>query len=137
MGWASIEEVAAYTGETVTAPQLAQAEATIDLATGRTYAEDSARTNSRDTYWIKLAVCYQAAWMLAQPDMFARTNVRSVAQEGGGTTALTDDALTVAPLAKQAIERLSWRRSRSLHTRSRASLSPGVDDDDDHDWQPL
>lgn len=136
MGWASIEQVATYTGETVTEQQLARAEATVDLATGRTYANDYARTDDRDAYWLKLAVAYQAAWMLAQPDMFARTDVTNVAQDGGGTTGLTADALTLAPLAKRAIEHLSWRRTRSLSVRPRAGLAPRVVDED-HDWRPL
>lgn len=136
MGWASVADVLEATGATVSEAQLAQAAATIEIHTGRPYDEDTAaRTGSRDTHWLKRAECYQAVWQLAQPDLFERSNVTQVAQEGGGTTGLTPDALTLAPLAKRAVEQLSWRRSRSLHTPS--PRRAGVDVDDCGDWRPL
>ena len=136
MSWASIADVEETTGKTVSEAQLLQAAATIELHTGRPYNEDvAAKTSVRDTHWLKRAEAYQAAWMLAQPDAFARSNVTQVAQEGGGTTGLTHDALTLAPFAKKAINRLSWRRSRSV--QAQPFVPDGGVDDDDADWQPL
>lgn len=135
MSWASTADVLEVTGVTVTEAQLALAAATIEPHSGRPYtATVAAVTGAKDTHWLKRAECFQAVWQLAQPDLLQRMNVKEVVTEQG-TTELNDDALTLAPLAKRALSRLSWRRSRSVMARpARAGV---VDLDDAGDWRPL
>lgn len=138
--WATIADVSSVTGATVSQSQLDQANAVIELHAGKIYTLASANTGTRDTEWMRRACCYQAAWMLAQPDMFQRIDMSQMTQESRAV-GLKDHALVMAPLAKRALARVSWLRSRSLHVRS-----PYVDglgpisgaivdyDDDDGGW---
>jgi hypothetical protein len=115
--WATTADVLSLTGSTVTDDQLAQANAVLELHSGRFYTDALARTGTRDIEWMRRACSYQAAWMLSQPDMFARIDISQVAQEGRAV-GLKDHALVLAPLAKRALARVSWLKSRSLHVRS-------------------
>jgi hypothetical protein len=45
--------------------------------------------------------------MEGQPDLFTRMNVKQLGQDGLSAT-LSGDALTLAPLAHKALNRLSW-----------------------------
>lgn len=116
-GWASTADVLSITGVTVTTEQLAQANAVIEMHAGRLYTDAITRTGSRDIEWMRRACSYQAAWMLSQPDVYARVDMSAISQEGRSVQ-LKDDALTIAPLAKRALARVSWLKSRSLHVRS-------------------
>jgi hypothetical protein len=76
-----------------------------------------AAIGTRDQHWLKLAVAYQTAWLESQPDAFERIEVT---EAGGATnrTMLTDSSLQLAPFAKDALRRVSWLKSRSLHVRA-------------------
>lgn len=133
MSWASVSDVDDITGVTVTTAELALAASTVDIHSGRPYTADiAAVTGTRDTYRLKQAEAFQAAWLQAQPDLLQRLNVTTVPGEGG-TTQLGGDALTLAPYAAQALSKLSWKRSRSVRVRP-AMASAGVDDEDDTGW---
>lgn len=114
--WAQAADVAAYTGVTVTDAQVMQAQAVMDMFSARTY-DAAARIGTRDLYWLKLATAYQAAWMLAQPDLFTRLDFQAIAM-GNRPVQLKDQALLIGPLALKALRRCSWMRSRSFHVRS-------------------
>jgi hypothetical protein len=136
--WATAADVLSLTDATVTDAQLTQANAAIELHAGRLYTEAAARTGTRDLEWMRRACAYQAAWMLAQPDMFQRIDFTQVAEGGGRPVPLKDHGLVLAPLAKRALGRVSWLRSRSLHVRSPfqdglGPLSTAVIDSDDDD----
>jgi hypothetical protein len=140
--WATVDDVISLTGADVSSTQLARANAAIELHTGRLYTDAATRTGTRDLEWMRRACAYQAAWMLSQPDMFARLDLSAVTQEGRAV-GLKEHALVLAPLAKRALARVSWLRSRSLHVRSpfEDSLGPVVlggavvdYDDDDGGW---
>lgn len=113
-GWATIADVSNLTGSVVTDAQLSQANAVIELHSGRVYSLAHANTGARDLEWMRRACAYQAAWMLSQPDMFSRMDITSV----GSGVGLKEKGLVLAPLAKQALNRVSWLKSRSLHVRS-------------------
>lgn len=119
--WATTADVLTFTGTEVTEQQLAQAAATIDLHAKRTY-DDVTRVGSRDRYWLKLAVVYQAAWLTAQPDAFQRMAIDSLGQAslggGRGTTKFEPGAMLLGPYAKKALKCVSWLKSRSLHVQS-------------------
>jgi hypothetical protein len=114
--WAQAADVTAVTGATVTDAQVMQAQAIVDMFSARTY-EAKTRIGSRDLYWLKLTVAYQAVWMQSQPDMFSRLDFASISA-GGRPVQLKDDSLRIAPLASKALRRCSWMRSRSYHVRS-------------------
>lgn len=114
--WAQASDVASKTGVTVTDAQVMQAQAVMDMCSARTY-DAKARIGSRDQYWLLLATAYQCAWMLAQPDLFTRLDFQTIAA-GSRPVQLKDDSLLLGPLAKKALRRCSWMRSRSYHVRS-------------------
>ena len=135
--WCTVADVLLFTGKTVTDAQLAQAAAALELHLGRTYYETvsnpdggTVKVGRRDLEWIRRACAYQAGWMLAQPDMYQRLDMDALASTGRPIT-LKDRALVLAPLARRALQRVSWLRSRSLHIRSRftdglSELSPNA-----------
>ena len=111
--WASIQDVVDATGAVVDAPALVIATTAIETRTGLIQAVGRVYLSRRDYYWLKLAVCYQAAWMLAQFDYFNRLDAEFIIQDGQRAN-FRHDALTLAPMAKSAIRRLSWRGTRTL-----------------------
>lgn len=130
--WAQADDVLAVTGETVTDAQVLRAQAIIDMFTARVYSADLLlRIGSRDLYWLKLAVAYQAAWMLSQPDLYSRLDFATISA-GSRPVELKEDTLRIAPFASKALKRVSWLRSRSLHVRSPFTdgLSPISSDPD-------
>jgi len=114
--WATAADVTSLTGTTVTDTQLGMANAAVELHAGRLYSA-AATTGSKDVEWMRRACAYQAVWMLAQPDIFTRLELEAVAASGRPVP-ITPTALTVAPLARRALGRVSWLKSRSLHVRS-------------------
>jgi hypothetical protein len=123
LSWASVADVSALTGVTVDTTVLMQAQGIVDLFAGRTYAAVT-RTGTRDAEWLKRAVAYQAAWILQQPDLFARLDFTSVTSVNGSSS-ITESALTLAPLARMALKKASWLKSRSLHVRAPFQDGPG------------
>lgn len=141
--WAQADDVLAITGETVTDAQVMRAQAIIDLFTARTY-DALPRIGSRDLYWLKQAVAFQAAWMLSQPDLYSRLDFATIAA-GSRPVQLKENTLLIAPFAGKALRRVSWLRSRSLHVRSPFTdgLTPISSDPDSagndfyEQWGPL
>lgn len=112
--WATIAEVSEITGITVDDGQLARAQGVIELAVGRT--ADATHIGARDLRWLKRAVAYQAAWMKDQADYFTRLDVDRSSQDGASQDYRGRQDL--APLAKTALRKVTWRRSRSVSTES-------------------
>lgn len=139
--WVEPQEVIDVTGVVVTDQQLAQAQASVEMFSNRISA-DSDRIRPRDLYWLGRAVAYQAAWEQGQFDLNTRLDTTS-AQQDGAVATLGEHAIILSPRAKQALQRVSWMRSRTVHIRSpfesgRASRNPLVDSEDgDADWQPM
>lgn len=115
--WATPERVYELTGVAVQPEQLGQAQGVIDLYAGATMA-DAAQIKGRDTRLLEQAVAYQAAWLAFQADAFTRTDVTAVNQDGVSATFAGEDALTLGPLARRCLARLSWRKSRSVSIRA-------------------
>jgi len=138
MSWATIQQVTNLTGKTVNATQLAQASATIELHTGAIEAVERVYLSVRDAYWLRLAVCYQAAWQTPTPDFFERMDVTSASQDGQSAS-YTADSLTLAPLARRAIRRLSWKGTRTLMPAGsmRPEAYNPLVSDENQAWRPL
>ena len=118
MGWATVQDVDDLTGVTVTDPQIAIAQAIIEIHVARTEDVPADTITARDVQWLKRAVAYQTVWVNANPDLFTRIEHVTILQDGVEVRDLPPDALTLAPLAKKAIRRLSWMKTRSIHTPS-------------------
>jgi hypothetical protein len=114
--WTDTATVLQVTGTEVTDAQLGMAQADIEVMTGRTY-DDTARIRPRDLYWLGRAVAYQAAWAAGQPGLAQRMDVTAQSQDSVSAN-LTEHGVVLAPMAFRAMNRLSWRRSRTVHVRS-------------------
>lgn len=139
--WATVQQVLATTGATVTAAQLAQAQDDIEIFTNRIYA-DTDRIRTRDLYWLGRAVARQAAWIAGQFGLETRLDATQIQQDQVSST-LTGDGLVLAPMAARALRRVSWMRSRTAHIRSAVEgAGPLVGDplsdasDDSFVWAP-
>lgn len=148
MTWATTEDVTTYTGATATSAQLAQAQALVEVFADTTEdASDTGNISAKNLRLLKLAVAYQAAWITAHPDQFTNMDLTQVQQDGLIATFTHHNAGVLAPMAKRCIDRLSWRRIRSLRIgpmlgaeRSvprRMNLTSAVRDDDDPRWRPI
>lgn len=141
--WATVADVLQYTQVSVTDAQLAVAAGTVDLHAKRTY-DDVSRVGSRDQYWLKLAVCYQCAWLTQQFDAFTRLDITSLGQNRS-ITQLGPNAMTLGPFAKKALKNVSWLKARSLHVQSPFTDGVGVlgtdplssGSDDLYPWTPI
>ncbi len=113
MSWATPAEASGITGVTVTQAQLDTANAVIEIYVGVTTAAlDNLRP--RDVRLLKKGESFQAAWQASQVDYTGRSDTDLVSQDGLQFSKGDPDMHVLAPLAKAAISRLSWRRSRSL-----------------------
>lgn len=139
--WASVADITAATGVTVATSVRNLAANVIELTTGLIEAVERTDISDRDRYFLKLAVCYQAAWIVAQPDYLERNAVASASQDGQAATGGNPDWLVLAPLARKALKRLSWRGVRTVSTQPGRRTGVNVNDDDYEDalpgWEPV
>lgn len=141
--WADADTTLAVTGVEVTDQQLLQAQADIEILTGRMW-DDTARIRPRDLYWLGRAVAYQAVWAQGQAGLAVRMDLTSSTQDGVSAN-LTGDAVVLAPMAARAINRISWRRSRTVHVRSPfvdggswIGINPLIEGNDElQPWRPM
>lgn len=147
MTWATTSDVATYTGISVTAAQVEQAQALVEIFADVTEdASEGGLIAEKNLRLLKLAVAYQTAWITAHPDAFTNLDASSVSQDQVSANLRHENALILAPLAKRCIDRLSWKRNRALRIRPRAqfgtipptlNLFSAVLDDNDPRWQNL
>lgn len=135
--WATEAETLTLTGLPVEEADLVKAQAVLDLHVGRTI-HSAAAVGDADLHYLKLATAYQSVWMKSQLDMFSRIDFTEVTQDST-SAGINKDGLTLAPLAARALQRLSWKRSRSL--RVNGVDGPTVDftneaSDRYHGWLP-
>ena len=116
MAWATVDEVEDTTGVTVTATDLAQAQAVIEIYANRN--EDATDgLIARDIYWLQMAVCWQAAWQSQQYGYASRTYAWSHMQDGLSVMHNNQSQADLAPLAARALKNLSWKGSKTIVTR--------------------
>lgn len=143
--WCTVAEVAGITGKTVTVVDRNLAAFSVELTTGLIESTAHVDLKRRDAYWLRQAVAFQAAWLSETPDYLERNDVSAASQDGQSVT-LKPDALVLAPLARRALKRLSWRGTRSVRPlrvdergriRLAADYVPLEAHDDLQDWRPL
>lgn len=122
MSWATGAQATTITGQAVTDAQCDAAQYVIELFSDTTQDAD-ADQSPRTLRLLGSAVAYQAAWMIGQIDVMNRIAVLSSSQDGMSFQTDDDDALLLAPLAKRALDRLPWRRSRSVWTGRRGGAT--------------
>lgn len=138
--WASIADVLEVTGKTVTAAERGIAVRSLEPIIGVIEAVDRPDISDRDRYWLKLATCYQAAFVLDNPDLFSRADVTSASQDGESANFRNVDAHLLAPLARKCIRRLSWRSLTRSKDRApqRGPLNILSEEyDDSLAWKPV
>lgn len=116
--WATLADVLSLTGVDAEPDTLTQAEGVVELFAGIS-PDNTTELSGGNARMLRAAVAYQTAWMESQVDVTSRTDVASLDQDGVRVTPAHADALVLAPLAKRALDRLSWRgrRSTRLHRR--------------------
>jgi len=115
--WATADDLLSYLGVTLQDPRyLTLANTDITVYANRSYAA-SAGIGNRDLLALKLATCYQAAWLPSQSDALTRTNVESSTADGESVRFKSDAQQNLAPLALRALKNLSWKGSRTLAIR--------------------
>lgn len=143
--WSTPAEATSITGQTITQAQLNVAYYVVEMFTGAVVNSRSNLAN-RDLRTLKKAEAYQAAWMAAQIDLTGRSDATLVSQDGLQYSKGDPDMHILGPLAKAAIMRLSWMRTRTidpltptqaLALRNKAyAETKGIlgYDDEDQDW---
>lgn len=123
----TIANVQALTGVDVTADKIEQALAQVDLHAGADLYDDDVvgRLSPRNLRRVSQAVCYQAAWLKDQIDVYSRLDVSEIAGSttNGGVTPRDELTIRLAPLARSCLERCSWRTRKTsvmAATRKRA-----------------
>ncbi len=138
--WATVADVLALTGKTVTEATRTHAASSIEDHTGLLEEVERTDISDRDRKWLQKAVCYQAAWIVAQPDYLERNAVAEAEQDGQKAVMANRDWLTLAPLARKCLKRLSWRGVRTVDTLGRSTTPVNINSDeyeDTLDWSPV
>lgn len=145
MAWATVDDVATYTGREASPEALALAQVMIELFAGATeIASDDELISSKNLRLLGQAVAFQAVWLDAHPDVLEAMDVEGVSQDGLSATYANVNAHLLAPLADRCLRRLSWRREirigKGRWSTRRASDRGNRDSavrDDQYEWSPL
>lgn len=146
--WATVTEAQGIThDQTLAQADVDFAEETILLYSERT-PED--RIKTRDLFWLKRAVSWQATWQMSQPGYRERSNAKQVSQDGTRVIwadpeeALNPALYMLAPNALRALKNCSWFKTRSVRFRPsrphRSEDNPFPWDyksNDSHPWEPM
>lgn len=118
MAWATTAEVLTYTGITVTAAEVNQAQFIVELFADTTEdASTQGFISTKNLRFLKMAVAYQAAWITEHPDVFTHVDISTMLQDGLQFTRGHENAMLLAPFARRSINRLSWKRNRSIKVK--------------------
>lgn len=115
--WATVEDVLAITGQTVSENDVTAAGYVIDTWANRTI-EVKPRLRPRDVHWLKVATAYQTVWQRVQPGYLTHlTNVTDYNQDGMLTRFDSKADQSLAPNAARTLKNLSWKITRTLRTK--------------------
>lgn len=125
--WATIADVQLYTKIASSQEDVDSAQFMIELfadveyndtmdASGNVLTTSTGRAviGSRDLRYLKMAVAYQAGWMTDHPDLFTQVDIGSMNQDGIFFVYKNENAALLAPMARRALGRLSWKRSNNI-----------------------
>lgn len=142
--WATVADVALYTGAVVTLPEMAQAQDIIDLFSGITFGAYQ-NISPRNLRHLNRALCYQAAWIQARPDLYTQTEVASHNHDAASFTPMGENAMLLAPFARRWLNRLTWankplrvrRRYDQFDTDDTRHSRDSAVADDAQPWAPM
>lgn len=145
MGWATMDQVAEWTGEECTQKALARAQVMIEIFSGTTtLASDEELISGRNLRLLGQAVAFQAVWLDEHPDVLGAMDVEGVSQDGLNAQYANVNAHLLAPMATRCLARLSWRREirvgrgrwSTRHVTDHGTRDSAVRDDQ-YEWSPL
>lgn len=111
--WTTAEQATAITNQSLTTGDLEAANAILEIWVGVT-PDLKDRLRPRDVRLLEKAEAFQAAWMKHKPALLERSDTDRVIQDTLQYDKGDRDMHVMAPLAKAAVQRLSWRAARSL-----------------------
>lgn len=115
MAWATVAEVLAMTGETVTAQDVAIASAMIDTKAGTSDDLPEDAISAKDRAHLKKAAIWQSVFVASKPGLL--TDLEAVTQSsaaGASQSRKSISAVMYAPLALLELENLSWNGTRTV-----------------------
>lgn len=118
--WCTVAEAAAITNETLTTGDLVRANQILEIyvAVKPSAREAIAKKSWRNLELLKKAEAFQAAWLKSKPALLERSDVDQVIQDSLQFTKSDQDSHVLAPLAKAAIQRISFRGARTINPLS-------------------
>lgn len=124
--WTTAEQATAITNQSLTTGDLEAANAILEIWVGVT-PDLKERLRPRDVRLLEKAEAFQAAWMKYKPALLERSDTDRVIQDTLQYDKGDRDMHVMAPLAKAAIQRLSWRSARTIDplTPSQAAVLRG------------
>lgn len=152
--WATPAQASAITNKPVSQEDLDAAQVVIDLFSNATI-EASASIGAKNLRWLRYAVSYQAIWQAARVDFGTEMDVTQVTQDGHTFSKGNAASYELAPLARRALFKLSWNKTRTMDPLSpeeAIALKYGGSDwggpqlgvegneewlDDSHGWDPM
>lgn len=149
--WITAADASTVTGETIADADVAKAMPIIEIFSGVT-TDATPDLRSKDLRMLRYATAYQAAWMKPNASVLTGSDIQSASQDSVSFTRFTEghaDAGVLAPLASRCLQRLSWRRSKTVQSysawdyleRRRYAGDEGPFEDEPEDeygeWRPL
>jgi hypothetical protein len=111
--WATPVEASIITNKAVSQEDLESAMSVIDLYSNASI-EASGNVGARNLRWLKVAVSWQAVWQAARVEYGVNMDVDQVTQDGHTFWKGYEDAHLLAPLARRALFKLSWSKTRTI-----------------------
>lgn len=111
--WATPAEAGVITNKSVSQEDLDTAQGVIDLYSNVSI-EASGAVGNRNLRWLKYAVSWQAVWQAARVDYGTAMDVDQVTQDGHTFSKGNVDAHILSPVARRALRKLSWNKTRTL-----------------------
>lgn len=111
--WATPAQAGVITNKAVSQEDLDTAQGVIDIYSNVT-VEASGSLSDRDIRWLRYALAWQAVWQASRVDFGSGMDVDQVTQDGHTFSKGYHDAHILAPLARRALFKLSWNKSRTL-----------------------
>lgn len=125
MTWATVEQVQAVTGETVSAADLAKASAMIDTKAGVTEDLPPEAITARDRKILERACCWQAPWVRDHPGLLTEYSAATQTSASGVTDRRESiTAILYAPMTMLELRNLSWFGTRTEYIPPRRDPGP-------------
>lgn len=144
MPWATVEQVAAMTGEVVTDTDVTLASAMIDTIAGTSEEMPEDAITPRDRGHLRKATIWQAVWVKGKPGLLThRESHKSTSADGVAVTRESRTDVYLAPLADRELRNLSWYSTRTQWQPPAPRALPAninflnEESDNYHAWRPV